>query len=62
MMMCPFDGDTVSLNVLYTEEAQNEVKRHLASKEAYVDPIFGFKASVDITSVGLVLKSMTANP
>jgi len=57
-----FDGDTVSLNVLYTDEAQNEVRRHLASKEAYVDPVFGFKASIDITTVGLVLKSMTANP
>jgi len=57
-----FDGDTVSLSVVYSEEALEEVKRHLNSFDAYVDPVNGFKMSADVTTVGLVLKNMTAVP
>jgi len=54
-----YDGDTVSGTILYSMEAVEEIDRHLKSKEAYLDPRGGFKASADIMTVAWVLRNMT---
>lgn len=57
-----FDGDMCSLMVLYTDEAVEEVQRYLSSMDAYVDPLFGLRTSIDVATIGLVLKNMTSVP
>jgi hypothetical protein len=57
-----FDGDTASFNAVYTEEAVAEVKRYLSSKAAFVDPLKGLRAPVDISTITLVLRNMTGAP
>jgi len=57
-----FDGDTASLNVLYTDEGEAEVRAHLGSRAAYMDPIDGARASIDTDTVNLVLKAMSGAP
>lgn len=54
-----FDGDTSSLNAVYSDEAVAEVKAHLNSKAAYVDPRGGLRASAAVDTVELVLRNMT---
>lgn len=57
-----FDGDTASLNVLYTDEAEAEVRAYLNSRAAYYDPIDGERASIDTDTLNLVLKAMSGAP
>jgi hypothetical protein len=55
-----FDGDTCSFNVVFTEEANDACQTYLNSKNAYVDPRGGLKASSSTLTAELVLRSMTA--
>lgn len=57
-----FDGDTASLNVVYTNEALDEVRSYLKTKSAYLDPLDGLRASFDIATVNLVMKAMSGAP
>lgn len=57
-----FDGDTASFNAVYTEEAVAEVKRYLTTKAAFVDPLDGLRAAVDISTITLTLLNMTGAP
>lgn len=54
-----FDGDTCSLNVVYSDEAKKEVANLLASRHFYVgvDGRMNFSADTDV--INLVLASMT---
>jgi hypothetical protein len=54
-----FDGDTCSGTIVYSDEAIKEVGDYLNSKDAYISPQGGFKASTAINTVNLVLKNMT---
>lgn len=53
------DGDTASLNALYTDESLKEIRDFLNTKNAYVNPRGGLRASADVHTVALVLKNMT---
>jgi len=55
-----FDGDTASFNVVFTDESTAAVKKYLSSKNAYVDPRGGLRASSSTLTSELVLRSMTA--
>lgn len=57
-----FDGDTVSVSVLMTDEGLEEIKRFMGTREAWVDPRGGMVASVNVDTVALVLKNMTRPP
>lgn len=54
-----FDGDMSSFSSIYTDEAVKEIHDHLKTKQAYVDPRGGLKASVAVHTVNLVLRNMT---
>lgn len=56
-----FDGDTASANLLYSDEAIAEVNSYLATKEAYLDPRGGLKASSNVNTIALVLRNMTGD-
>lgn len=53
------DGDTVSLNVVYSDEAIKEVDDFLKKKRAYVGVNGKFLNSVDIATTALVLHNLT---
>ena len=57
-----FDGDTVSLNVVYTEDAIKEINDLLNSNKYYLSPegSIAYSASDDI--IKLVLAHMTDEP
>jgi hypothetical protein len=55
-----FDGDTASWNCVMTEEAIEDCRKYLDSKNAYVDPRGGLRASSSTYTAELVLRSMTA--
>ncbi len=55
-----FDGDTCSANYIFTDEANQTCKDYLNSRNAYVDPRGGLKASSSTLTAELVLRSMTA--
>lgn len=57
-----FDGDTASLNVVYTDEAVAEVKKYLTTRSAFVQPDGNLKAGVDTATIRLVLRNMTGDP
>lgn len=57
-----FDGDTASLNVNYSDEAVKEIRDHLKSKSAWVDPRGGLKASTNVDTFALTLRNLTRNP
>lgn len=61
-MGADFDGDMCSFTALYSDEGVAEVKAHLNSRRAYVDPRGGLNASVDVHTVALVLNNMTSAP
>jgi len=48
-----------SCTIVYSDEAIEEGNRFLNSKDAYISPRGGFKASTGINTVNLVLKNMT---
>lgn len=54
-----FDGDTGSFIILYSDEAIEEVKKTLNSKNYYMDITGRMVFSYDTHVIGLVLKSMT---
>lgn len=56
-----FDGDTASATFVYSDEAIAEIDQHFKSKEAYLDPRGGFKASTDVDTVAWVLRNMTGD-
>ena len=56
-----FDGDTVSCNFLYSEDAIQEIERVLHSRQAYVDASGKLKTSVKLDTVSLVLRNMTGS-
>ncbi len=57
-----FDGDTASLNILYSDNAIREIRAKLRSKAAYVDPRGGLTASTNVDTFALVLKNLTRLP
>lgn len=56
-----FDGDTASLNMVFTEEAVQKCKDYLNTRSAYVDPRGGLRASSSTLTAELVMRSMTAD-
>lgn len=56
-----FDGDTASSTIVYTQESIDEIDKLLDSREAYLDPRGGFKASCNVQTVQLVLRNMTGD-
>ena len=61
-MQCGFDGDTVSLNVVYTEDSIKEVNDLLNSNKYYLSPEGSIAYSADDDVISLVLKHMTDKP
>ena len=57
-----FDGDTASLNILYSDQAVAEIRKKLNSKSAYVDPRGGLTASTNVDTLALVLRNLTRRP
>ena len=57
-----FDGDTVSLNVVYTEDAIKEINDLLNSNKYYLSPEGSIAYSADDDVISLVLKHMTDKP
>jgi hypothetical protein len=55
-----FDGDTASWNCVMTDEAIASCENYLNSKNAYVDPIGGLRASSSTLTSELVCRSMSA--
>lgn len=57
-----FDGDTCSLNIVYSDESIAEVKKYLSSKKYYVgtDGKISFSANTD--TVSYILKNITGEP
>lgn len=60
-MGADFDGDTSSANIVYTDEAVEEVQKYLSKKVAYLDPRGGLKASPGVETVERVLRSITGD-
>lgn len=54
-----FDGDMVSNNIVYSEEAKEEIQRYLKSRNAHVDPAGGLRASAEILTTKLVMHNLT---
>lgn len=54
-----FDGDTVSFNGVYTEEANQEIADYLKTRTAYLRAGGGLAFDPNIETVELVLRSMT---
>ncbi|HWT40901.1 MAG TPA: hypothetical protein VN081_06595 [Dongiaceae bacterium] len=57
-----FDGDTCSAEACYSDQGLRDVKDHLRTKTAWIDPRGSFKASIDTHTVGLVAHNMTGKP
>ena len=56
-----YDGDTVCANVIYTKEGIEEIDQYFQSRQAYVDPKGGMRASMHIDNVKLVMHNLTSN-
>jgi len=54
-----YDGDTVGLNILYTDESISEINKLLDKKEFYLTPDGKIQHSSDSDTISLVLKHMT---
>jgi hypothetical protein len=54
-----FDGDTVSVNAVLTDESIDEIKNMLASKEYYITPTGELTYSPKTTTLELVTASLT---
>lgn len=57
-----YDGDTGSLNAVYTREAVKEVDDYLNSAKAYVDTKQGLINSPSVDPVMRVIRNMTGDP
>lgn len=55
----PFDGDTSSLAMVYSDEAVEEVKKFNQSKKAYVDATGKFVMSTAIDTVNYVCYNLS---
>ena len=55
-----FDGDTCSLNVVYTQEAKDEVAKVLSSRAYYVGVNGKMNFSAANDTINYVLASMTS--
>lgn len=56
-----YDGDQMSLNILYTTEGKAEIEFILTTREAYVNPAGGFRASMETLTTKLVMMNMTGD-
>lgn len=56
-----YDGDTISNNILYTQEAIEEVDNYLNSRAAHVDPAGGLRGSANIDTSALVMHNITGS-
>lgn len=54
-----YDGDQMSLNILYTSEGILEIEFILTTREAYVNPAGGFRASMETLTTTLVMQNIT---
>lgn len=54
-----FDGDTVSLNVLYTDEANKEISNFLNTPTAYITPTGEIAYSQNTDVLDVVMKTLT---
>lgn len=57
-----FDGDQVSVDYVYTEEALEEVDAILHGWEHYLSPYGGMRFSTQTATINLVLHNMTGEP
>jgi hypothetical protein len=57
-----FDGDTVSVNIVYSKEALAEIDKFFRSRIAYTDAEGGLAFRSTIHTVNLVLRYMTGDP
>lgn len=57
-----FDGDTVSVNIVYSKESIDEMNAFFKSRIAYLDANGGLAFSSTIHTVNLVLRYMTGEP
>ncbi len=56
-----FDGDTMSANIVYSEEAMAEAKHYLSTAAAYLDPKGGLTASPVVDTVERCLFNFTGD-
>ncbi len=56
-----FDGDTVSFNVIFSEEALEEVNQYMSSRKFFVNTSGRLSFSAKTDTVGVVLKNLTSN-
>lgn len=56
-----YDGDMVSLNIVYTDEAIEEINRILKTRESIVNPAGGFRASMNTLTTALVMHNITGD-
>lgn len=54
-----YDGDMVSVNFLYTKESLESIDAFFNTREAYVDPAGGLRASANIDTTALVMHNLT---
>ena len=55
----PFDGDVMSLNSIYSDEAIEEIKTFMNSKKCYLDPVGNFLRSTAIDTVNYVCYNLS---
>jgi hypothetical protein len=54
-----YDGDTVSNNIVYTQEAIEEIDGYLNSSAAHINPAGGMRASAGIDTTNMVMFNAT---
>ena len=57
-----FDGDTMSYNATYSDEAIAEAKKYFTKRRAYIQAGGGLSFGVDIHTVNLTMLYITGNP
>lgn len=56
-----FDGDTASFNVIFSEEAVEEINEYMSSRRFFVNTSGKLSFSAKTDTVGVVLKNLTSN-
>lgn len=56
-----YDGDTISANILYSQEAVEEIDRHLQTRQAHIDPSGGLRASASTDTAAFVMHNLTGS-